>query len=267
MGALPNARTYFLNITSINSRCVMTAEIFRLPLGWNDCYLIREKGTIMIDAGGKNKTRALKKALKDIGVNPKTIGLIVITHGHPDHITSAKDFKELTGAKIAMHHLDKACLEKGERKNTQKQKTTKGSSWRWFFSKTRALFNAMLNREIPTCEVEVTVEDDGLSLKDYGVSGRIIHTPGHTSGSVSVVLDSGEAFVGDLAMNKFPLRMGTAYRAAEDTAAMRESLRHLLKLNVTTIYPGHGKPFPVKTIRRALGPNLPNIEAEKSGSQ
>ena len=92
----------------------MTAEIFYLPLGWNDCYLIREKGTIMIDAGGKNKTTALKKALKDIGVEPNTIGLIIITHGHPDHITSAKGFKELTGAKIAMHQLDKGCLETGE---------------------------------------------------------------------------------------------------------------------------------------------------------
>jgi hypothetical protein len=48
----------------------MTAEIFCLPLGWNECYLIREKGTIMIDAGGKNKTAALKKALKDIEVEP-----------------------------------------------------------------------------------------------------------------------------------------------------------------------------------------------------
>jgi hypothetical protein len=42
----------------------MTAEIFSLTLGWNDCYLIREKGIIMIDTGGKNKAVALKKALK-----------------------------------------------------------------------------------------------------------------------------------------------------------------------------------------------------------
>ena len=68
----------------------------------------------MIDAGGKNKIPALKKALKDIDVEPNTIELIVITHGHPDHVTSAKDFKELNGAKIAMHQLDKQCLETGE---------------------------------------------------------------------------------------------------------------------------------------------------------
>jgi len=230
----------------------MTAEIFRLPLGWNDCYVIREKGTIMIDAGGKNKTPALKKALKEIGAEPETIGLIVITHGHPDHVTSAKAFKKLTGAKIAMHHLDKHCLETGEWNKTHLPKPAKGSIWGWFFSKIANPFFA--NEEITPCEVEVSVGDDGLPLKDYGISGRIVYTPGHTKGSISVVLDSGEAFVGDLAMNKFPLRLSAGLPIlAEDVAAVRESLDRLLALNATTVYPGHGKPFPMKTIKEALG--------------
>jgi hydroxyacylglutathione hydrolase len=230
----------------------MTAEIFRLPLGWNDCYLIREKNTIMIDAGGKNKTQTLKKALKDIGIEPNTIGLIILSHGHPDHVTSAKDFKDLTGAKIAMHRLDKKCLETGEWNKTHLPKPAKGNKWGWFFSKiTNPFFR---NEKIPTCEVEVTVGNDGYSLKDFGISGRIVYTPGHTEGSVSVVLDSGEAFVGDLAMNKFPLRLGAGLPIlAEDIAAVRVSLRNLFELNVTTVYPGHGKPFSMNIIRKALG--------------
>ena len=203
----------------------------------------------MIDAGGKNKTSALKKTLKEIGVEPNTIRLIVITHGHPDHLASAKDFKGLTGAKIAMHQLDKQCLETGEWKETHSFKAAKGSTWGRLYSRLPSM-----NDEIPTCEVEVTVGDDGLSLRDYGISGRIVCTPGHTKGSVSVVLDSGEAFVGDLAMNKFPLRLGAGLPIlAEDIAAVRESLGHLLELNVTTVYPGHGKPFSMKIISEALG--------------
>ena len=203
----------------------------------------------MIDAGGKNKTSALKKTLKEIGVEPNTIRLIVITHGHPDHLASAKDFKGLTGAKIAMHQLDKQCLETGEWKETHSFKAAKGSTWGRLYSRLPSM-----NDEIPTCEVEVTVGDDGLSLRDYGISGRIVCTPGHTKGSVSVVLDSGEAFVGDLAMNKFPLRLGAGLPIlAEDIAAVRESPGHLLELNVTTVYPGHGKPFSMKIISEALG--------------
>ena len=100
----------------------------------------------------------------------------------------------------------------------------------------------------------MTVGNDGYSLKDFGISGRVVYTPGHTKGSVSVVLDSGEAFVGDLAMNKFPLRLSAGLPIlAEDITAVRESLEHLLELNVTTVYPGHGKPFSMKKIREALG--------------
>lgn len=204
----------------------------------------------MIDAGGKNKTPVLMKALEDIKVEPNTIGLIVITHGHPDHTASAKDFKRLTGAQIAMHRLDKQCLETGK---VQKFKAAEGSVWGWMFSKISNPFAPLVYRRIPTCGVDVTVADDGYSLKDFGISGQIVYTPGHTKGSISVVLDSGEAFVGDLAMNKFPLRLSPGLPVlAEDTAAVKESLRHLFQLNVTTVYPGHGKPFPMKIIREAL---------------
>ena len=107
--------------------------------------------------------------------------------------------------------------------------------------------------EIPSAEVELVVEDDGLSLKDYGISGRIVYTPGHTMGSVSVLLDSGEAFVGDLAMNKFPLRLGPGLPiVAENSEKVKESWRKLLELGATTVYPAHGKPFSAEVIKKAL---------------
>ena len=59
--------------------------------------------------------------------------------------------------------------------------------------------------KIPAATVDVVVPDDGLSLEPCGVRGQVLHTPGHTPGSVSIVLDSGDAIVGDLAMNRIPL--------------------------------------------------------------
>jgi hypothetical protein len=54
-------------------------------------------------------------------------------------------------------------------------------------------------------------------------------------------------------MNKFPLRLNAGLPIlAEDMMAVRDSLGHLLELNVTTVYPGHGKPFSIKVMKEAL---------------
>jgi glyoxylase-like metal-dependent hydrolase (beta-lactamase superfamily II) len=200
----------------------------------------------MIDGGPANKKMDFIKAMKNIPIEPENIKLIVITDGHPDHIGSAKDIKQLTKAKIAMHRLAKNCLETGEWKDMH---LPGGWIGRKLFGNVITWFSG----EIPSAEVKLVIDDDGLSLKDYGISARIIYTPGHTMGSISVLLDSGDAFVGDLAMNKFPLRLGPGLpTVAENRDKVKESWRKLLDLGVTTVYPAHGKPFSPEVIKKAL---------------
>lgn len=94
-------------------------------------------------------------------------------------------------------------------------------------------------------EPDLLIDDSGLSLEPYGVSGRDVHTPGHTPGSVSVLLETGDAFVGDLAMNGPPLCLRPKLGVfAEDPEQMRVSWKKLLDLGARTIHPAHGKPFP-----------------------
>ena len=82
-----------------------------------------------------------------------------------------------------------------------------------------------------------------------------VNTPGHSAGSVTVLLETGEAFVGDLAMNAFPLRLSPGLPIlAEDPAAVVRSWEALLELGATTVYPAHGKPFSADVIREALSP-------------
>jgi glyoxylase-like metal-dependent hydrolase (beta-lactamase superfamily II) len=81
----------------------------------------------------------------------------------------------------------------------------------------------------------------------------VLHTPGHSAGSVTVLLETGEAFVGDLAMNALPLRLSPGLPIlAEDPAAVVRSWETLLELGVTTVYPAHGRPFPADIMRRAV---------------
>jgi glyoxylase-like metal-dependent hydrolase (beta-lactamase superfamily II) len=72
-------------------------------------------------------------------------------------------------------------------------------------------------------------------------------------GSVSVLLVTGDAFVGDLAMNGLPMRIGLGLPIfAEDLQKVKRIWQVLLEKGTKTVYPAHGKPFPADAIRRAL---------------
>jgi len=223
----------------------MGVDIYPLSLGFTECYVIKGEEAIMIDSGIPSK-ESLLKAIKKTPVAPKDIRLIIITHGHFDHIGSAKVLKELTGAKVAMHRVDKDCLEKSELRMPKAVNA-------WGNILKVALYSIKFFIKLPATKVDMVIGDDGLPLTDYGVPGRVIYTPGHTLGSLSVLLDSGEAFVGDLAMNKLPLRFGPGLPIfAEDIQKVKESWKYLLEKGARRVYPGHGKPFSAEVLRRAL---------------
>ncbi|MHC4604958.1 MAG: MBL fold metallo-hydrolase, partial [Planctomycetota bacterium] len=81
-------------------------------------------------------------------------------------------------------------------------------------------------------------------LKGIGIDGVILHTPGHTSDSISVLLSDGSAFVGDAAMN-FLRGTGVGHRPIyiEDINTVYESWRKLRERGARVIYPSHGRPF------------------------
>jgi glyoxylase-like metal-dependent hydrolase (beta-lactamase superfamily II) len=221
-------------------------RIYPISVGFCCCYLLKGEGCIMIDGGAPNRLSQFEKEIARIRVKPEEIRLIVITHGHFDHIGSARDVQRITGARIAMHHRDKDCLEQGI-KLLPPGVTTWG---RVLIKMMRPLMPRM---RIPVSEVDLVLGDEGLSLQEYGIPGRIVHTPGHTAGSVSVVLETGEAFVGDLAMNKFPLGLGPGLPIfAEDIQAVKESWKLLLEEGAEKAFPAHGKPFSVGSLSQAL---------------
>jgi hydroxyacylglutathione hydrolase len=215
-------------------------------MGFDRCYLLQGEGVIMIDGGAPNRVSQFEEAMARIPVEPEEVQLIVITHGHFDHIGSARDVQKITGARIAMHHSDKDCLEQGI-----KLVPLGVNTWGRVLIKMLTPFLSWVH--IPITEVDLVLGDDGLSLEEYGVPGKIIHTPGHSAGSVSVILETGEAFVGDLAMNQFPLGLGPGLPIfAEDIQTVKESWKLLLEEGAETVFPAHGKPFSVGSLFQAL---------------
>ena len=106
---------------------------------------------------------------------------------------------------------------------------------------------------IHATDVDVVLGDEEFSLSEYGIAGKVFYTPGHSSGSVSILLDTGEAFVGDMAMNKLPLCFSPGLPIfAEDWPKLIDSWKMLLDKGVKIVYPAHGKAFSSNIIRKAL---------------
>ncbi len=224
----------------------MDTEIHRLPMGICNCYLIKEDGLVLVDAGPPNQAGKFRTALQKLSIEPRDITLMLLTHGHYDHIGSVSEVKALTGCKVAINHREKEWVEQAL-KPIPPGISLLGTI---FMAVSRL---AMPLTKFPVASVDIELGDEEFPLQPFGINGRVLHTPGHTSGSMSLLLDTGEAFVGDLAMNGLPMRIGPGMPSVgDDKDTIKAGWRLLLDNGTKWIYPAHGNPFSADILRKAL---------------
>jgi hydroxyacylglutathione hydrolase len=231
----------------------MTTEIISFNLGVTSCYLIMGKEIVMIDAGMPNKLQLFKKVMSINKIDPARIKLIVLTHSHFDHCGSASDIRDLTGAKIAIHESERECVE------YDRVLIPKGVNFRGKITQP-LIFSFKI--PFPKFTPDILLNNDPYPLSEFGIDGQIIHTPGHTIGSMSVILNSGEAFVGCMAHNGFPFRYKPGLPIyAQDIGAIKENWKTLIDRGITFVYPGHGKAFPIEVIKNQLNYPSTNLSS------
>lgn len=200
----------------------------RLKFGYANCYLLSgEGGSILIDTCNYNNGSGILKRVKD-----KNVKLILLTHGHFDHVGSAQYLAKRLNVPIAMSEKDNPIIGKGE--DSILLGTTALGKVFSFFSK------PVLKRSRYSIFKPEVLLKEGQKLSEYGVNAKILELPGHTKGSIGVLTDDGEIIVGDAMFN---MLRPTVARIYEDEESMRKSVERIKNSGAKTIYVGHGRPI------------------------
>lgn len=215
--------------------------MFRIKLGMTSVFLLRGKeGYLLIDTGYPNKYQNLRAKLLERGIKLEEIRFVLVTHHHYDHTGSLSKILSETKAKLIVHKEGLNFLAEG----------TMDENFVLLNFRVRLL--ALLLRTGCTHFEPVAVRENGFVLenddewilRNYGIAGKILYTPGHTRDSISVLLDNGTAIVGDLCMNFLkPLGLRKRPMLASDYGEVFKSWQKLLDAGARIIYPAHGEPF------------------------
>jgi glyoxylase-like metal-dependent hydrolase (beta-lactamase superfamily II) len=209
-------------------------EIRKINLAMVNVYLVYTDQTgILIDTGTPGKGTKILDEIQKCGLEPQQIELIVITHSHYDHIGSLPELKEATGASVAVHAAEAEYLKQG--KSAPVKPHGKLASM---------LVHSSADPEkqiIDPVSPEIIVDDE-YPLNDFGFNGTVLHTPGHTRGSLSVYFtDIATVFIGDLLMRTmFVFGKAGMPKIMDNAEEVIRSVKRIQDLHPGLIYASHG---------------------------
>jgi glyoxylase-like metal-dependent hydrolase (beta-lactamase superfamily II) len=223
----------------------MAFRFHRIPIGICNCFLLQGERTVLVDAGAQGGLPSFVRSMKKLNVDPKQIDLILLTHGHWDHITCLNEIRQMSGARVAVHAKDQYMVETGEPPFPEGT-TPYGRFMSWTAKK-------LLHPHLPKIKADIVLDDEGMSLNAYGIPGKVVYTPGHSQGHVSILLDSGDAIVGDMAMNAWYLRLTPGLPVlADNIHQVVQSWKKILPMGIKRVYPAHGMDFPVEVMQKEV---------------
>ena len=212
----------------------MLHEVKTITLFGVNCYLVKTgSGYVLIDTGWPSKRADLDRELEGAGCKPGELKLIILTHGDFDHSGNTAHLRERHGAKVAMHRCESETVKKGDMMRNRKHRPI---AYRIAFGLV-GLYGKVtrFGRFRPDLYI-----DEGSDLAQYGLDGRVVELPGHSTGSIGVLTGDGELFCGDLVLHDRPV----LHSLTDDAADLKASIEKVKRLGVKVVYPGHGNPFP-----------------------
>ncbi len=214
-----------------------------LPGGMNAFLVTDGRQNVLVDTGIKFRRQALQRGLGRLGI--ERISLLVLTHAHYDHAGNAAMIKNDYGAAVLVHRSEAQALESGENAAIQ---GTKGLTR--FIARLAARHPRPLG--YPPCKPDILI-DETYDLRDAefdAFDAYLLHTPGHTPGSMSLIVDGEIALVGDALFGVAPRSIYPPI--ASDPAAVLESWKKLLATGCRIFLPTHGRGRIKSALERGL---------------
>jgi glyoxylase-like metal-dependent hydrolase (beta-lactamase superfamily II) len=224
--------------------------VFRIPTAAKDFInsfaLVQDDGSVtLVDTGLKRAPARIVAGLAAIGKHPSDVTRIVLTHVHPDHAGGAAEMSRRTGAPVLVHGDDHGWARSGRISGANDVTTRVGR-----------LFARAGDGKIDAFEPGPALTDGELLPVSGGV--RVVHTPGHSPGHVSLLVEgTGTLITGDALFN-FGLLGGARVSPAflcSDFAMTKQTAHRLGDLNYDVVAFTHGPEIrdgARETVRRLL---------------
>ncbi len=196
------------------------------------CYLIVEDEITLIDSGNPGSGERILTALKELGRSPADIARILITHYHIDHVGGLPEIQKFAPGKTGVHIAEAAHVESDQPLPNPFQHPLLA----------KVIQPYLLRNDPGRARVDVVLQD-GDELPALG-GLRIVHTPGHTAGHISILFPNrGVLLVGDSMQYKFGRLMLPSRLFSEDMTEAAASIRKMAGLEFETLVFSHFRPI------------------------
>lgn len=211
--------------------------VYQVTGGRSNSYLLLDEDvSVLIDTGLENSKRKLMKKLDHI-LGERNLSYLILTHTHFDHVGNAAMIQEEYKTKIIVQKSEADNLESGNTPIPQGTNPITG-------------LLVKIGRKIKQFNEYPAVKPDYLVSEKHHLTPHcyLIHTPGHSKGSMSLIVDDEVALVGDAMVGIFWWSVFPAF--ADDVPSMITSWNKLLKTGCNIFLPGHGTPNNKKLLEK-----------------
>lgn len=223
--------------------------IFRVLRFRSNAFLVTNgRNNLLVDSGTKRYRRQLLWSLAKLGVSH--LDALILTHSHFDHAGNAHYIQNRFHTPVLIHSDEAGYLQNGQTPVPGGTMLLTRFLIRNFGNKVGSLM------KFEPCEANQTFKTR-LDLSKFGFKGYILPTPGHSQGSVSIVIDDDIVLAGDALFGVFPASVMPPY--AQDKGLMIQSWKILLDTGAGSFFTAHGKPLTIKAIESCYNKNIRNI--------